>query len=79
MDSIKKFFPLAFKTKADVKHLLISVLVQVALDVVSGTIFGLLAEIPVVGGIIGIVGGIVSIYFTLSILITIIDYFKSSK
>ena len=79
MDSIKKYFPLAFKAKNSTKDLVINVLVQVVVNALIGVVFGLLAGIPLVGGLFDIVGWVVGIYFTASIVLSILDYFKILK
>jgi hypothetical protein len=79
MDSIKKYFPLAFKVKNDTKELLINVLIHVGADILAGLVIGLLAKIPLIGGLFGLVGGLVGLYFTVSVILSILDYLKVLK
>jgi hypothetical protein len=75
MDSIKKYFPLAFKVKNDTKELLINVLIHVGADILAGLVIGLFAKIPLIGGLFGLVG----LYFTVSVILSILDYLKVLK
>lgn len=79
MDSIKKYFPLAFKVKNDTKELLINVLIHVGADILAGLVIGLFAKIPLIGGLFGLVGGLVGLYFTVSVILSILDYLKVLK
>ena len=79
MDSIKKYFPLAFKAKNSVKDLIINVLIQVVVNALIGVVFGLLAGIPLVGFVFDIIGWLVGIYFTAGIVLSILDYLKVIK
>ncbi len=72
MDTLKKLFPLAFKAKKDIGALIINILIHIVADAVAGLIIGL---IP----IIGILGGIVGLYFTVSLVLSILDYLKVIK
>ena len=79
MDSIKKYFPLAFKAKNSTKDLVINVLIQVVVNALVGVVFGLLAGIPLVGFLFDILGWLVGIYFTAGIVLSILDYFNVIK
>jgi len=79
MDSLKKFFPFAFKEKKDVVALVINVIIQLVINAVLGVVITLLAGIPVLGAIIGAVGGLVGLYFFISIVLSFLDYFKVIK
>lgn len=79
MDSLKKYFPLAFKAKKDVKDLLINVLIHVGADLLAGLVIGLLSGLPLIGWLFGLVGGLVGLYFTVSVVLSILHYLKVVK
>ena len=72
MATLKKIFPLAFKAKKDIGALIVNILVHVIADVVAGLIIGLLP-------ILGILGGVIGLYFTVSVILSILDYLKVLK
>ena len=83
METLKKIFPYAFKEKKDVAALIINILVQIVINIVVGTVLGiistLLAAIPVVPNIIGLVGALIGLYFFVGVIIAILDYCKVLK
>lgn len=87
MDMLKKLFPLSFKENAEVKDLVISIVVYVAAMVVAGLIFflvgSLLGWIPLIGLLLGIVmkviGVVIEIYCVGGIVLAILDYCKLLK
>ena len=72
MATLKKIFPLAFKAKKDIVALIVNILIHVIADVVAGLIIGLLP-------ILGILGGVIGLYFTVSVILSILDYLKVLK
>ena len=79
MDMLKKFFPLAFKPKKDIAALVINIIIHLVVDAVAGVLIGILANIPLIGVIVGAVGGLVGLYFTISLVLSVLDYFKVLK
>ena len=79
MDSLKKYFPLAFKAKKNVKDLLVNVVIHVLVDLVAGLVIGLLSGLPLIGWLFGLVGGLVGLYFTVSVVLSILHYLKVVK
>ena len=79
MDTLKKLFPLSFGAKKDIKALIINILIHVVADVVAGLVIGLLSSLPLIGWAFGLVGGLVGIYFTVGIVLSILDYLKVLK
>ena len=63
MDMLKKIFPLSFQHKADVAALVINVLIQLVVSAVAGWIVGIVAAIPLIGFIFGLVGSLLGLYF----------------
>lgn len=79
MDMLKKFFPLAFKPKKDIAALVINIIIHLVVDAIAGVLIGILANIPLVGIIVGAAGGLVGLYFTISLVLSVLDYFKVLK
>lgn len=72
MDFLKKYFPYSFGA-ADVKALIIKIVVYVLVGYLLGFVAGL---IPFVGGILGT---LVSLYTTAGWILAILDYLKVLK
>ena len=72
MDTLKKIFPLSFKEKNSIGALVVNILIHLVADLVAGLIIGL---VP----ILGLLGGIVGLYFTVGIILSILDYLKILK
>ena len=79
MDMLKKIFPLAFAAKKDVTALVINIIIHVLIDAVAGIVIKLLAAIPLVGIIVSAVGGLIGLYFLISLVLSILDYLKVLK
>jgi len=78
MDTLKKFFPYSFGA-ADVTALVIKIIVYVVVAAVVSIVIKLLAWIPVLGWIIGILGGLVDLYILIGIVLVVLDYLKVLK
>ena len=72
MDTLKKLFPLSFKAKNGVGGLIVNILIHVFADFVAGLIILLLP-------ILGFLGGLVGLYFTVGVVLSILDYLKVLK
>lgn len=72
MDILKKLFPLSFKAKKDIGALIVNILIHLVADLVAGLIIGLLPILSLLGGLIGL-------YFTVGIVLSILDYLKVIK
>ena len=79
MDMLKKFFPLAFRAKKDVAALVINIIIHLVADAVAGIIIGVLAGLPLIGWLFAAVGSLLGLYFTISLVLSILDYFKILK
>ena len=77
MDILKKFFPYSFGVK-DLTDMIVKIIVYVVVGAVAGVLIGLLAKLPIIG-IIGALGGLVDLYCTVGIVLTILDHFKVLK
>lgn len=79
MDTLKKFFPFSFKEKKDVAALVINVILYLVAAVVIGFVLGIVALIPIINLIVGLVGGLVELYVLAGIVLSFLDYFKVLK
>ena len=79
MDIIKKIFPLSFKFLGSIVDLIIGILLHVVVFALLGALIGILAASPVLGWIIGILGGLVDLYALAGIVIMLLAYFKVLK
>jgi len=79
METLKKFFPFSFTEKKDVAALVINIIIFVVIGVVIGVVMGLLGKIPVVGILTGIVGTVIDLYITATIVLSILHYCKVIK
>lgn len=78
MDILKKFFPHAFKA-TELKAFIISLVVYVLIDLVCGFVIGLLAKIPVLGIIFGLLGSLVGLYALVGVVLSILVFVKVLK
>ena len=79
MDTLKKIFPFSFKEKKDVEALIVNIIIQVVVGIIAGALIAILAKIPIVGIIIGIVGTLVDVYITAGFVLAILHYTKVLK
>ena len=75
MDMLKKIFPLSFQSKPDIASLVINILIQLVVSAVAGWVVGIVAALP----LIGFIFGLLSLYFMAGIVISLLDYFKVLK
>ena len=74
MEMLKKIFPYAFAEKKDVTALVINILVHIVVGFVVGLVIGLLDFIPVVGLLLDIVGKVVELYLTVSLVLSVLGF-----
>ena len=79
MDMLKKIFPLSFQSKPDIASLVINILIQLVVSAVAGWVISIVASVPLIGIIFGLVGSLVGLYFLAGIVISLLDYFKILK
>ncbi len=72
MEILKKLFPLSFKKKDSIGALIVNILIHIVADAIAGVIIFLLP-------ILGFLGGLIGLYFTVGIVLTILDYLKILK
>ena len=79
MEMVKKYFGHAFQGTDTLKGLLIKILIYVVVNIVFGVVIGIFAKLPLIGWIISILGGLVELYFFVSIVLAILNYLKVLK
>lgn len=72
MDTLKKLFPLSFREKKGIGGLVVNILLHLLADFVAGIIIVILP-------ILGILGGLIGLYFTVGIVLSVLDYLKVLK
>ncbi len=78
MDSIKKFFPIAFKA-TELKPFIISLVVFCLIDLICGFVIGILAKIPLIGILFSILGAVIGLYALIGIVLSILVFVKVVK
>lgn len=78
MDILKKLFHFSFRA-TDLSNLIVSLLVYIVIDIVCGVVIGLLAKLPLIGWLFGLVGSLVGLYATAGIIVAILVFFKVLK
>lgn len=78
MDMVKKLFPYSFGT-ADVKSLIIKIIVYLVASAVAGFLLGLLGGIPLVGVVADVISWAFGLYCTVGWILVILDYLKVLK
>ena len=78
MDMLKKFFPFSFGA-TDVVNLVIRAIVYLVAGALGGVIIGIVAAVPVIGWLLGIVGGFIDLYVLVGIVLMVLDYLKVLK
>ena len=75
MDALKKLFPFSFKL-SDVKALIISIVIYLVIGIIAGVVIWVIAHIPIVNIIVGIVGAIVDLYCIAGIVLSVLSFLK---
>lgn len=78
MDMLKKIFPHAFRANG-VTAFIITLVIYLLIDVVCGFVIGLLAKLPIIGFIFGLLGSLVGIYAFVGIVLSILVFVKVIK
>ncbi len=79
MDTLKKIFPLSFKTKSDVPTLIVHIIIHFVIGIIAGALIFILSKIPVLGIIVTILSSLIELYLTAGIVLTFLDYFNVIK
>lgn len=79
MSMIKPFFPLAFVPKKDVIALVINTVMHIIADAIAGLVIAGLGGLPLIGWAFSLVGSVIGLYFLVSLVLSILDYFNILK
>jgi hypothetical protein len=74
MEMVKKYFPYSFKEKVGLVSLLLQVLIYIVVGAVATAVIGLLANIPVIGIVFGLVCGLIDLYVLVGIVLAVLHY-----
>ena len=74
MEMVKKYFPYSFKEKVGLVSLLLQVLIYIVVGAVATAVIGLLANIPVIGIVFGLVCGLIDLYVLVGIALAVLHY-----
>ena len=76
MDFLKKVWPTPFKIeKGNLSSFLVRLILLVVVCAVIGLLIGVLARIPVVGILFGLVGSLVELYSIVGVVLCFLVYF----
>lgn len=78
MEKIKQLFPLSFRG-AELKDMIVSILLYIAVAAVAGILLFVIAFIPIVNIVGGIVGAIVDIYIIAGIVLAVLNFLNVLK
>ncbi len=80
MDILKKLFPHAFQcNKTSLGKMIVTILIYLVIGIVAGVAIALLAKIPVVNILCGLVGGLVDLYVLAGVVLSILCYLEILK
>jgi len=75
MDMLKTFWPTAFKVKEkDVTSFVVQLVIFVLVCAVVGFLIAVLAGIPIIGILFGIVGAVLELYGLIGIILTVVKF-----
>ena len=75
MDLLKTLWPFSFKVKEkDVTSLIVQLIVLIVVCAIAVVAIGILAKLPIIGWIVGIVGSLVGLYCLVGIVLCILQY-----
>lgn len=76
MNLLKALFPFSFTQKNGTAALAVSLIAHILVGAVIGAVIAVLAKVPLVGFIFGIIGGLIDLYVLIGIVLVLLDYFK---
>ena len=75
MDMLKTLWPFSFKVKEkDTTSLVVQLIILIVACAIAVVAIGILAKLPIIGWIIGIVGGLVGLYCLVGIVLCILQF-----
>ena len=76
MNLLKALFPFSLSQKNGTAALAVSLIAHILVGAVIGAVIAVLAKVPLVGFIFGIIGGLIDLYVLIGIVLVLLDYFK---
>ncbi len=78
MDKLKQLFPLSFRG-TEMKDMIVSVILYIVVAAIASVLIWVVALIPIVNLVVGIVGTLVDIYVLVGIVLAVLNYFNVLK
>ncbi len=78
MEMLKKFFPFSFKSQGLV-NFIITLIVYLVISAVLGWAIAVLAGIPIVGILCGLLGALLELYVLVGVVLAILNFLKIVK
>ena len=79
MDLLKSIFTLSFRRSDSLGSVIVGIIIYLIIGALAGVAIGILADIPVVKYVVGIIGTIVELYIVAGIVLEILAYLKIVK
>ena len=79
MDILKQLFPLSFAKKEDVTGLVVNLIIYLVVGLVASLAIAILSHTPLVGFLIGMLGGLVDLYVLVGIVLSVLDFLDMLK
>lgn len=79
MDLLKKIFPLSFKYAKDIGNLIVGIIVYLIVGAVGGVVIWLASLVPIIGWLIGTLGGLLDVYVAVGVVLQILVFLKIVK
>ena len=79
MDLLKKIFPLSFKYAKDVANLIVGIIIYLVVAAVGGFVIWLASLVPIIGWLIGALGGLLDLYVAVGVILEILVFLKIVK
>ena len=78
MDKLKQLFPLSFRG-TEMKDMIVSIILYIVVAAIASVLIWVVALIPIVNLVVGIVGTLVDIYVLVGIVLAVLSYFNVLK
>lgn len=78
METLKKFFPHAFKA-TELGAFIVTLIIYILIEVVCGFVIELLTKLPIIGVIFGLLGSLLGLYVFVGIVLAILVFVKVLK
>lgn len=82
METLKKLFPYSFakkKKKESLGDLIVKIIVYLLAGVLGGILIGILGNLPLIGFVLKILGGLIDFYVLVGIILAVLDYMNVLK